>query len=80
MPEIEDYIYDVGNWDVTHHRGDEGELLQDHSIGEIMEIGRLKSLPSKFAICNPKWGDDDCEEEYLIFDTKEEAQKVLENN
>lgn len=70
-----DYVYDVDHWDCTHEIGDQQELFDNLSMGEILHVGYLKSAGSKFAV---RWlisedGDDDI----FWFDTKEEAEDFI---
>lgn len=60
------YYYNIGDWELTW------DDLSDLPIelGEIIHVGRLKSLPSKYAVLIN--GDT------KLFDTREEAQAALD--
>lgn len=66
-----DYFYNADDWDVTYH--DESGVLDalDYVKDGIIEIGRLKALPSKFVV--RLWDEDGYHLEDRYFDTKEEA-------
>jgi hypothetical protein len=45
-----DYLYEVGCWEVTYPATDIEEIMVDRDQFDVVEIGRLKRLPSRFAV------------------------------
>jgi hypothetical protein len=64
-----DFIFDSNNWECTWNADQLAELMSETELGEIVCIGRMKSLPDKYALSVET--DDGFEIEW--FDTHEEA-------
>lgn len=72
--EAPDYVYDTENWEETLEWRNRTELGDSLDVGQIMEVGCLKSLPPKF-LASVLIGEDDYQ--LLWFDTREEAEAAV---
>ena len=78
-----DYFYDLDDWHTTYHDlGDvcEGTDLDYSFAGRIISVGRLKALPTVFAVNLPVSYDEDGgvdEWEVSVFETHEAAQAAF---
>ena len=77
-----DYCYCVEAWDCTYEWNDREELVNEDNIplGEILEVGCMAKLPSRWAanvvLTRDENGDPD-EIELQWFDSEEDARKCL---
>lgn len=68
-----DYVYDADDWDVSYTPRDIDILFCVLTVGDTMEVGRLRQLPSIYVLCVE---DEDGERAFKYFASEEEVLKA----